>query len=189
MLLTLLAALPALAGWTPNGAENGCTFYLGSEEAGVQPVRAVCDWPHAPERVHKVVANTALHDEVFSTIDASEPLGPAPGGGSLFRQVHVATGMSDRGATVLYTQTAVAGGTRYAWKLATTQISTSLVPCKLDTGFWEITQGPNGGTHVVYELRYDPGGSVPGFLVRWFQGPGTKTLVGELKRWVEAHRE
>jgi hypothetical protein len=114
-------------------------------------------------------------------------MGPGPGGGAIFQQVHVATGMSDRGATVHYTTEAIAGGTRYAWRLAASQKATDLVPCKLDTGLWEVTANANGTAHVVYELRYDPGGSVPGFLVRWFQGPGTKTLVGELKRWVETH--
>jgi hypothetical protein len=187
MTLALLLSLPALAGWTPNGAENGCTFFLGAEEAGVQPVRAECDWSVAPERVQRVVADTGLHDEVFSTIERSDNAGPAPGGGTLFQQVHVATGMSDRGATVHYTEETIPGGTRYAWRLAAAQRPTDLVPCSLDTGKWEITSNGKGGTRVVYELRYDPGGSVPGFLVRWFQGPGTKTLVGELKRWVETH--
>ena len=40
---------------------------------------------------------------------------------------------------------------------------------------------------MVYELRYDPGGSVPGFVVRWFQGSGVRTLVGELRSWAESH--
>ena len=188
MLFALaLTISSAHAAWTPNGAEKGCTFFLGTEENGVQPVRAECDWALAPDRVHKVVANTAMHDDVFSTIEESALVGPAASGGQIFRQVHVATGMSDRAATMLYTQETVPGGTRYAWKLAPQQLPSDLVPCVRDTGKWEITTGANGGTHVVYELRYDPGGSVPGFLVRWFQGPGTKTLVGELKRWVETH--
>jgi hypothetical protein len=101
--------------------------------------------------------------------------------------VHVATGMSDREATMLYRNDTLANGTRYNWTLATPQPPITRVPVAKNTGFWEVTTGANGGSHVVYELAYDPGGSVPGFLVRWFQGSGTKTLVGELRAWAEKH--
>lgn len=183
-LLLALSSL-ALAAWTPNGTENGCTFFLGTPENGVQPVRAECDWPISADRLHRAVAATAEHDRYFATVAECDVLGPAPGGGELVRQVHEATGMSDREATLLFTQSPIAGGKRYGWALAAQQRPTERVPVKLDTGFWEISDNGKGGARVVYELRYDPGGSVPGFLVRWFQGSGVKQLVGELRAWVE----
>ena len=187
MSLLLSLTTVALAGWTPNGTDHGCTFYLGTANGSVQPVRAECDWPLPPEKVHRFVAATADHDLYFSSVEACDVLGPAPGGGQRVRQVHVATGMSAREATLVFTTEAIPNGTRYAWSLAPRQEPTSRVPVATDSGMWEITRGTGGGTHVVYELFYDPGGSVPGFLVRWFQGPGVKTLVGELRRWIETH--
>ena len=187
MLATLMLVAAAQAGWTPNGTENGCTFYLGTSSGSVQPVRAECDWPIPPQKLHGLVANQAIHDEIFSTVQESVITGSAPSGGTLVRQVHVATGMSDREATMLYRNDTLANGTRYNWTLATPQPPITRVPVAKNTGFWEVTAGANGGSHVVYELAYDPGGSVPGFLVRWFQGSGTKTLVGELRAWAEKH--
>ena len=187
MLPTLLLVAAAQAGWTPNGAEHGCTFFLGSSQGSVQPVRAECDWPIAPQKLHAIVANQSMHDEIFSTVAESVVTGPAPAGGTLVRQVHVATGMSDREATMVYANDTLPNGTRYNWKLAPTQPPITRVPVAKNAGYWEITAGANGGSHVVYELGYDPGGSVPGFLVRWFQGSGTKTLVGELRKWAETH--
>ncbi len=186
--MTFLLALSSLAvaGWSPNGTENGCNFFLGTPENGMQPVRAECDWPIAADKLHRAVAATAEHDKYFDTVEACDVLGPAPGGGELVRQVHVATGMSDREATLVFTKASIAGGTRYSWALAPEQRPTSLVPVKFDSGFWEISDNGKGGAKVVYELRYDAGGSVPGFLVRWFQGSGVKQLVGELRSWVEA---
>lgn len=185
----LLAVSFAFAGWSANGTENDCTFYLGSVEAGVQPVRAECDWPLQPSKLQSALHDLAHHADYFATVAESTVLGAGAGGTTLVRQVHVATGMSDREAIVAFTETAISGGMRYSWALDADQSQQTgkRVACALDTGKWEITDDGKGGSKVVYELRYDPGGSVPGFLVRWFQGSGVKSLVGELRSWVEHH--
>lgn len=186
----MLLVIPfALAAWTANGSENGCTFYLGSVESGVQPVRAECDWPIPAAKLQAAVAMNSKHADYFATVAESTVLGPGPGGSELVRQVHVATGMSDRECIVQFDTVAITGGTRYSWKLSPdqSQVTGKRTAVALDTGKWEITDNGAGGAKVVYELRYDPGGSVPGFLVRWFQGSGVKSLVGELRTWVEKH--
>ena len=50
-----------------------------------------------------------------------------------------------------------------------------------DDGGWTVIPDPRGGVRVEYDLLYDPGGSVPGFVVRWFQGSGFVQLVGEMR--------
>ena len=83
----------------------------------------------------------------------------------------------------------IPNGKRYNWKMADDQTPVTdlgVVPLR-DDGKWEVTPGAAGGSHVVYELNYDPGGSVPGFIVRAFQGGGFRTLVLELRAWVESH--
>lgn len=186
----LLVLVPfALAGWTANGTENDCNFFLGAVESGVQPVRAECDWPIQPSKLQATVAKLGKHADYFATVAESTELGAGPGGTELVRQVHTAAGLSDRETIVAFSTTSITGGYRYSWTIAAdqTQATGKRVAVVKDTGKWEITDNGKGGSKVVYELAYDPGGSVPGFLVRWFQGSGVKALVGELRTWVEKH--
>jgi hypothetical protein len=182
-----LYASTALAGWTANGSENGCNFFLGSVEGTVQPVRAECDWPIAADKLQRIVAATADHDKYFSAVEVCDVVGSS-GGKEVAVQVHVASGISDREVVLLFGTEDIAGGKRYTWTKAPDQSAAKrgMVAVALDTGKWEITSTATGA-HVVYELRYDAGGSVPGFLVRWFQGSGVRTLVGELRSWAEKH--
>lgn len=187
-MLSLLLAPLAFAGWTQTAQENGCTFFLGTVEGNVQPVRAECDWPIAPDKLHKLVGKIEDHDLYFSSVEVCDVLGPS-GNGKLGYQRHVASGISDREVVLIFTEEAIPNGKRYAWTKAPDQSKArgEGVPTVLDTGKWEVSSNASGGSHVVYELRYDAGGSVPGFVVRWFQGAGTRALVGELRTWAETH--
>jgi hypothetical protein len=137
--------------------------------------------------LHRLVAATADHDRYFSAVEVCDVIGTS-GGQELAVQVHVASGISDREVVLLFGKEPIASGMRYTWTMAPDQSSArrGMVAVGMDTGMWEITSTP-AGAHVVYELRYDAGGSVPGFLVRWFQGSGLRALVGELRAWAETH--
>jgi hypothetical protein len=50
-----------------------------------------------------------------------------------------------------------------------------------DSGKWELSPEGTGAT-VIYELHYEPGGSVPGFVVRAFQTSGFVLLTQELHK-------
>jgi hypothetical protein len=186
-MLLLLTQL-ALAGWTETARENGCVFFLGDRVGSFAPVRAECDWPIPAEKLQKLLAYNPGHADYFSSVATAKVLGPAPGGGELVLQTHTASGISDREAVLLMKAEPIPAGTRYSWSKYSDQskVSGQNVPLITDTGKWEVTSTASG-SHVVYELLYDPGGSVPGFLVRWFQGSGTRTLVGELRTWAESH--
>jgi hypothetical protein len=186
--MLLLLVTSALAGWTKNSEENGCVFYVGDVVGKYAPVRAECQWPVAPAKLQALLARNADHDDYFSTVAEARVIGPAPGGGELVYERHVASGISDREVVVHKTVEPIAGGTRYAWKRAADQskVTGAHVNALADEGKWEVTASGEG-SKVVYELLYDPGGSVPTFLVRWFQGSGTRTLVGELRAWAETH--
>jgi hypothetical protein len=176
----------AFAGWTPNGTDGGCSYFLGDVEGKVQPVRAECDWPVAADEVERALVDPGAHDGLFSSVKESTVLGPGPNGKTLVYQVHVASGISDREVVLLFGQEALPGGVRYTWTRSPDQSRATgqLVPVAMDTGKWEVTSTATGA-HVVYELRYDAGGSVPGFVVRWFQGSGVRALVGELRKAVQ----
>ena len=174
----LLLAMTASAGWTVSTTSNGCTFYVGDRQGAYAPVRAECDWEVAPSTVHGLLSKLTAHKDYFSSVSVSEKVGEGR-----YRQVHVASGISDRELIVDMGSEPIPGGTRYWWKKSADQtgVTGSGVEPNTNQGKWEVTDREGGGVHVVYELMYDPGGSVPGFLVRWFQTSGVELLVGELK--------
>jgi hypothetical protein len=187
-MLAFLLVSSALAGWTVTDASNDCTFYRGEAEGEVVPLRAECDWPIAPAELTGLLERIDDHNLYFSSVSVSRVVASNAGEHNVY-QVHVATGISDREAMLLYTDGPVEGGHRFEWKVNPDQsgITGEKVRLVEDAGKWEITARAGGGSHVVYELRYDAGGSVPGFVVRWFQGAGVRTLVGELRAYAEAH--
>ena len=187
-MIALLLTGAALAGWTQTNESNDCRFFKGVAEGEVVPLRAECDWPLPPAKLMGLLARIDDHDLYFSSVAESRVVA-VNGGESSVYQVHQAAGIANREAMLLYTDVDIPGGHRYAWRVNPDQtgITGERVRLVEDRGMWEVTAGKAGGSHVVYELRYDAGGSVPGFVVRWFQGSGVRTLVGELRTWAEAH--
>ncbi len=175
--ILLIAA--AAAGWTESASKNDCTFYVGERLGDFAPVRAECNWPVDPAKLQALIAKLEDHDQYFSSVKVAEKL-PAAG---LYRQVHVAAGISDREIILEMGSTSIEGGTQYWWKKAADQsaLTGAGVEAVDDYGKWEVTANADGTAHVVYELFYNPGGSVPSFLVRSFQGSGMQQLVGELR--------
>ena len=185
--MLLLTASMAFAGWTLSAEENGCKFFIGDRRGAYAPVRAECAWPIPADKLQRLLAINNDHDDYFSSVVESRVVGPAPGG-ELVYQHHEASGISDREVMLVMNKEPIAGGMRYTWTRASDQsrVTGQHVLTVEDTGKWEIV-ADGTGSRVVYELLYDPGGSVPSFLVRWFQGAGLRTLVGEMRAWAETH--
>lgn len=182
MFLMMIGAV--LAGWSENGEDGGCRFFTGSPDGSVTPLRAECDWQLPPEKLQAAIADFGRHDDYFTSVVESTVVSPG-----LARQVHQASGISNRAVMVKFWTEEIPSGKRYSWARASDQAPVTdlgVVPIR-DDGKWEVTPGAGGGSHVVYELYYDPGGSVPGFIVRAFQGSGFRTLVLEMKAWVSSH--
>lgn len=184
MLTLFAAALAAVpSGYSEIKTGNDCTIYKGPATAtGVIPVYAVCDWADvAPAKLHALLADWAGHARVHETIVSSK-VEKSEGGRSLVHQVHQLSGVSDREVRIWMEKVPVEGGATYRWKNDGLVTPTKgNVATAHHEGFWTVTDGPGGGSHVEYHLIYDPGGSVPGFLVRWFQASGTLTTTEELR--------
>lgn len=180
-MLPLFLFSLAHAGWTATGTADGCTFYTGTPEGAVTPLRAECEWAIPADTLHRLLADFGAHDDYFTTVATSDVKGQVSGG-LLVHQLHVASGISDREVNLLFKTEDIAGGKRYSWTKASDQSGLSGVVPGMDDGKWEVTATATG-SRVVHELRYDPGGSVPSFVVRWFQGSGFRQLVAELKKY------
>jgi len=189
MLMTLLAAnalagAPAVpAGYSEIKSANDCVIYAGPKDgAGVAPVWALCTWPDVDaKKLDGLLSNVDAHDTYFSAVGACD-CAPADGG-SLCHQRNVASGIDDREID-LFMSRAVSGEITYhAWTPAPTQSGAAdgNVQAVKSEGKWGITANPAGGSWVTYELYYNPGGSVPSWVIRWFQGAGIADLVGEMR--------
>lgn len=195
-MLTIHTVLAAIALAAPAGFEvtkegvSGCTLMLGQPDAGVVPMRAECRWPDVTaEEFDALFSKWEDHEAYFSTISESDVLS-RPAGKVEFRQVHTTRGISDREVVLLGERTALdGGGFRYAWTLSPHQLTVSggRVAPERDDGFWEVRPNPEGGVDVVHQLTYDPGGRVPGFVVRWFQTSGLATVVTDLHEYLTTH--
>lgn len=185
LTLSLFWTSMAFAGtdWIENHQENGCTFYKGTMKEDVLPVRAVCDWPIDAQVIHKLLAKSGDHDRYFSAVAISDVVSTTNGRDRV-RQVHQAAGVSDREVMIEMYNEPINGGKRYVWKRTADQsgLSGKQVAIVENVGFWEVT-GDAQRTHVVYELEYNAGGWVPGFMVRWFQGSGMHTLLRDLRSY------
>jgi len=187
MIITLLGlAIAAPPGFKVSKTTTHCELSLGAPLGnGVVPMRAECHWADiAPEKVHALMAAWADHDLYFSAVSASDVL-RTDGSRVWVHQVHVAKGISDREAILVMEKKPIPGGFRYGWTLdnAGLTVATDRVAAAWDDGFWEVSAHPQGGTLAVHQLAYDPGGSVPSFLVRWFQTSGLTAVVEELEAW------
>lgn len=182
--LLMVLGVAWAGGWKSVAESDGCTFFVGDAVDGFSPVRAECTWSQAPDKLQRIIADLGRHDDYFTSVKLAEKL---PSG--QYRQVHQASGISDREIILDMGAESIPGGTRYWWRKASDQsaLTGNNVEAIADTGKWEVTAAEGGGSRVVYELYYNPGGSVPSFLVRWFQTSGTQQLVGELKRYAESH--
>ena len=47
-------------------------------------------------------------------------------------------------------------------------------------GLWRVTPAQDGGVHLVNEVQIDPGGSVPNWIINWFQTCGLSDALKKL---------
>ena len=181
LTLTALAAPPD--GYRVTKEVNDCQLMLGAAVDGVVPMRAECVWPEVdPARFRAVMGQFQDHDVVWSTVSSCEIV-RTEAGRTLTHQVHVSKGISDREALLWLEGAEVPGGWRASWTLATDplDVADGNVPVAKDDGYVEVLDRAQGGALVNYQLTYDPGGSVPGFIVRWFQVSGLQTITEDLR--------
>lgn len=190
LIYTLLStALAAPPGFHVSETYEGCELSLGPADAsGVIPMHAECHWPElSPATFKAAMSRFEDHAKVWSSVQSSTAV-RTEGARTLARQVHLSKGISNREVMMWLEGVDVDGGWRFQWTKAAEPFTLTdgyVLPSK-DDGFCQGTAHPDGGLSVVYQLSYDPGGSVPGFLVRWFQTSGLEAIVHELRVYLAA---
>jgi hypothetical protein len=185
LLVALSAALAAPPGFHVTREDVvGCDLMLGPAGSdGIVPMRAECHWPDVTvDQFVRAYGDWARHDEIFSSVSESTIVSTS-GNTTVTRQVFVASGIKDREELTEGTKSDIPGGVKFAWrkKPGDQGITSGNVEMARNEGFWEVTAHPEGGVLAVHQATIDPGGSVPGFLVRWFQTSGLTAVVTEMK--------
>jgi hypothetical protein len=184
-LLLLSHALAAPAGYSVSTANHeGCELSLGpAMKDGVVPMHAECWWPDVTvDGFKRAMADPTHHDEVFTVIVKSEARSTV-GGKQLVYQLQRSKGISDREVLLWMWHESTGGADRYGWSTAADQplvVIDGNVRVARSDGYWQVKADSRGGVAVSHQLEYAPGGSVPGFLVRWFQTSGLQTNLTEV---------
>lgn len=184
MTPTVIFAL-ASAGWTVSNEADGCTYYKGSAEGDITPIRVECDWTDVDAgKMHRLLSRPGSHASVFGGL-AEANVVEQQGARTRVYQRFAARGITDREVVVDYNTTSVDGGRRYGWRKSGDQSSLrgDGVEVPDTSGAWEVRED---GEHVklTYELRMKLGGMVPGFAVKWAQTSAIQDTIDELKNKV-----
>ena len=188
-LLVDIALGAAPSGFKVTEADyNGCELSLGPAEAdGVVPMRAECVWSDVSlDRFKAVMSDYTQHDEVWATV-AESKVQRTDGDRSLVYQKHQNSGINDREILLWMKHESVDGYDRYSWTRATGETLTAAdgnVLTARSDGYWQA-KAEGTGIRVVHLLSYDPGGSVPGFIIRWFQTSGLEANVDDLHAYLK----
>lgn len=185
MLWLVASALAAPPGYSVTEADaDGCELSLGPAEGnGVVPMHAECHWPDVTlEKAKSKLARWDLHDDIWSAVVTSDVR--EAGDRALVWQTHQSKGIANREVLVWMKHETVGGADRYSWTTATDRplaVADGNVATARNDGYWQVEADPRGGVKLVHHLAYDPGGSVPGFMVRWFQTSGLKANLSEAR--------
>ena len=183
--LLLAAALAAPPGFVEVKEAQGCALFKGPTEAdGVTPMHAECHWPEVDvAHLQSKLGDYAAYDELIFAITTSEPR-RTEGGRTLVHQVQETWGISTREVLVWMSTTPVEGGVRYTWETAGSEpleVPDGRVRSPRNEGFWEVGPHPEGGARVVHRVAYDPGGSVPDWVVRRAQVGGMLDVMKDVR--------
>lgn len=185
LLLSAGPALAAPAGYSVNVADHeGCEISLGPAMSdGVVPVHAECYWADVTlDKFKAVMGDPVKHADVFTVIVSSQ-IRRTEGDKQLVYQVQRSSGISDREVLLWMGHTTASGADRYGWTTASGEALTPIdgnVRVARSDGYWQAQADARGGVKVAHQLEYSAGGSVPGFLVHWFQTSGVKTNLSEV---------
>ncbi len=195
-IVAVFACVVGLA-WLAAGSLSGrgfgfsnrdCEMSAGRGPDGVLEAQARCRWPIPPDQIEPLLAAWGDQARYFGNVAESTVL-ESTANRMLVRQVHRASGISDREVVMECVTETVAGGRRYRWNKAPDQSRASgqRVEVAVHEGYWQVAPAADGSI-VEYHMRYLPGGSVPSFLVSMFLSSGMQDVLTDLRRAAESRQ-
>lgn len=190
ILLLTSMSLAAPAGWEKGKSAHDCTVWIGPEgDAGINKLSVECVWPEADfAELDDILGRPGDHDDVFGLIVTSTVVNED--GDTLYvKQVHNSPPLDKRELVQQMGRKEDGETVIHWWKKAPTQpaVADGHVNPDKNSGQWVLKENPAGGVFLTYELDYEPGGSVPSFVIRAFQGGGVLDFLGDLRAWIAAN--
>jgi hypothetical protein len=162
---------------------HGCIIRMGRPDAGgVQPLRAECHWTDVSvARLREVLVRYERSGDFIDCMKEASIVRTEAARALVWQLDHLGWGLANRESQTWMHASDIAGGCQIAWSKAeepfTVREGNVVMP--FNEGSWWVTAAADGGVDVVQDLKVDPGGSVPTWVVNWFQTYG---LSDELKR-------
>lgn len=186
--LVLASALAAEPAWTPAGAKHGVEVaFRDDERSGVREVRATADLPFAAASIERLVCDFRDYGTLVDGVQEARVIS-----GTVSEDYEIYLRYAPRFMVVAARDVAVrvqrratdGSGVGCAWANVESRepARKGVVRMPLLRGSWTIQ--PLGATRarVVYQVAVDPGGRIPGWLVR-------RGAVGALPDVVEQVRQ
>ena len=187
LMLTTMLAVPD--GYTEGKSRDGCTVHIGAKApSGIAKVYLECIWSDlSVAKLDGLLGDIGIHDDIFPSIAESDVLSEN-GGVIRAKQRHVNPGISDREVIHLHGRAEKGGGIQHWWRKDKSQdgVSGDNVEPDKSNGYW-LLESEGTGVRVGYALQYEPGGSVPGFVISAFQTAGVLDFVTALGAYARAN--
>jgi len=146
-------------------------------------MHASCVWPDVdPDQLHILLADPTRYGELVYAIQSSVIV-RREGGRTLVHQVQTAKGIAPREVMVWMSTERVDDATKYSWATAIDEpliVAKGSVRSPRNEGYWLVGPAVGGGTQVDHHVAYNPGGSVPGWLVRWASVGGLSEVMAQV---------
>jgi ribosome-associated toxin RatA of RatAB toxin-antitoxin module len=173
-LLVLLALAQAAAGgdWTPAGTTRGVVVtFRDDRRLDVREVRATAELPFPAARIYPIVCDFRHYGSLVSGVQETTVLsGAAPADYEIYLRYaprFVVVAARDVVVRVQGTSTPPGGGTcRWTEMTARVPERAGVVRMPLLRGSWTIEPIDATRARVVYQVAVNPGGRLPGWLVR-----------------------
>jgi ribosome-associated toxin RatA of RatAB toxin-antitoxin module len=157
--------------WTPAGTTHGATVVFRDDARGVREVRATAELPFPAARIVALVCDFTRYGSLVAGVQETRVLsGVVPADYEIYvRYAPRFVVVAARDVVVRVQSTAQAdgaGGCEWADVKAREPARKGIVRMPLLRGSWTIEPLGAARSRVVYRVAVDPGGRLPGWLVR-----------------------
>lgn len=174
-----MGAEPVEAAWEMVKETEACSFARGPSAELV----ASCLWPEVdPDRLDALLSDFAGAQDIWDSVASSTIAGEPGQQGTPVLHVHSIPGLSDREVLLLWSRVEEDGAVRYAWTRSPEQPRPreGRVNVPRDEGYYLVrTEG--SGTSLEARFVYEPGGSIPDWVLRATQAASAGAMLDELR--------
>ena len=186
--ISLALATEPASDWEIVKESQDCSFARGPQAELV----ASCVWPEVElERLDEVLSDFGAAEEVWASVTSSAVQGqPGPEGTKVFH-VHAIPGLSDREVLLLWQRVEEEGALRFSWSRPEEQPKPAQgrVNVPRDEGYYLLRGATGGGVQLEAKFVYDPGGSVPDWVLRVTQVASSELMLEELRAAAKREEE